>query len=96
MLEQQRRVLREAFEKASRYVVETQGDALLFTILQSAKRAAERSSNTARTYQAGLARWDAVKVRMALHTGQSVSERDGYVGLDVHRAARYCAAGHGG
>jgi predicted ATPase len=33
---------------------------------------------------------------MGLHTGEPVSGAGDYVGLDVHRAARICAAGHGG
>ncbi len=35
-------------------------------------------------------------VRMGLHTGEPRRHETGYVGLDVHRAARICAAGHGG
>ena len=38
----------------------------------------------------------AVRVRMGLHTGEPTLASGGYVGLDVHRAARLCAAGHGG
>ena len=34
--------------------------------------------------------------RMGLHTGEPQTATEGYVGLDVHRAARICAAGHGG
>jgi predicted ATPase/class 3 adenylate cyclase len=37
-----------------------------------------------------------VKVRMGLHSGEPMSANAGYVGIDVHRAARICAAGHGG
>jgi class 3 adenylate cyclase len=37
-----------------------------------------------------------VRVRMGLHTGEGVLGRDDYVGLDVNRAARIAAAGHGG
>jgi len=37
-----------------------------------------------------------VRVRMGLHTGQGSEGADGYVGFDVHRAARIAAAGHGG
>jgi hypothetical protein len=37
-----------------------------------------------------------VRVRMSLHTGEPVVGEEGYVGIDVHRAARICAAGHGG
>ena len=37
-----------------------------------------------------------VRVRMGLHTGEPVDSVGDPVGLDVHRAARVCAAGHGG
>jgi class 3 adenylate cyclase len=37
-----------------------------------------------------------VRVRMGLHTGEPLVTDEGYVGLDVHRAARITAAGHGG
>ena len=37
-----------------------------------------------------------VRVRMGLHTGEPRQGAGGYVGLDVHRAARIAAAGHGG
>ena len=33
---------------------------------------------------------------MGLHTGEGTLGADNYVGLDVHRAARVAAAGHGG
>ena len=33
---------------------------------------------------------------MSIHTGEPVVGEEGYVGIDVHRAARICAAGHGG
>lgn len=37
-----------------------------------------------------------VRVRMGIHTGEPVLADVGLVGIDVHRAARICAAGHGG
>ncbi len=37
-----------------------------------------------------------VRVRMGLHTGEAALGGDAYVGIDVHRAARIAAAGHGG
>jgi conflict system STAND superfamily ATPase len=37
-----------------------------------------------------------VRVRMGLHTGEPQRSTEGYVGLDVHRAARIMSAGHGG
>jgi predicted ribonuclease YlaK len=33
---------------------------------------------------------------MGLHTGEPTVTDEGYVGIDVHRAARIAAAGHGG
>jgi hypothetical protein len=38
----------------------------------------------------------AVRVRMGLHSGEPARHEDGYIGLDVHRAARIAAAAHGG
>ncbi len=37
-----------------------------------------------------------IRVRMGIHTGEPAVGSDSYVGLGVHRAARICAAGHGG
>jgi class 3 adenylate cyclase len=49
-------------------------------------------SHAANEWPAGAA----VRVRMGLHTGQPILTDSGYVGLDVHQAARLAAAGHGG
>ena len=38
----------------------------------------------------------AVHMRMGLHTGEPTLTHEGYIGLDVHRAARIMSAGHGG
>jgi class 3 adenylate cyclase len=37
-----------------------------------------------------------IRVRIGIHTGEPVQVGRLYVGLDVHRAARVMAAGHGG
>src|SRR6185436_38675 len=37
-----------------------------------------------------------VRVRLGIHTGEPTVTPGGYAGLDVHRAARICSAGHGG
>ncbi|MGH3091147.1 MAG: adenylate/guanylate cyclase domain-containing protein, partial [Gaiellaceae bacterium] len=39
---------------------------------------------------------EAVRVRMGLHTGEPALGEEGYLGLDVVRAARLCSAGQGG
>jgi len=37
-----------------------------------------------------------VRVRMGMHTGEPLAAEEGYVGMDVHRAARIAHVGHGG
>ena len=37
-----------------------------------------------------------LRVRIGLHTGAPLAITGGYVGIDVHSAARVMAAGHGG
>jgi hypothetical protein len=37
-----------------------------------------------------------IRMRIGLHTGKPLMTEEGYVGADVHRAARIAAAGHGG
>jgi class 3 adenylate cyclase len=90
------RALRAAFSDHGGREVGTHGDAFFvaFTRATDAIRAAVAA-------QRGLAsvRWpDGVdlRVRMGLHTGEAAVRGAGYVGLDVHRAARICSAGHGG
>jgi len=38
----------------------------------------------------------AVRLRVGIHTGEPSLDEGGYVGIDVHLAARICDAGHGG
>ncbi|HYY31985.1 MAG TPA: response regulator [Gaiellaceae bacterium] len=37
-----------------------------------------------------------LRARMGMHTGHAIFEDEDYLGVDVHRAARICFAGHGG
>jgi predicted ATPase/class 3 adenylate cyclase len=82
-----RRVLRDAFERHGGVEVDTQGDAF-FVGFPTAPGALE----AAREAQQRLE----IPVRMGLHTGTPLLTEEGYVGADVHRAARIAAAGHGG
>ena len=85
-----RRILRDAFDAHGGIEVDTQGDAF-FAAFRSAGGALE-AAREARDALAG----GRIRVRMGLHTGTPHATRDGYVGVDVHRAARIAAAGHGG
>jgi predicted ATPase len=90
VLDEHRRVLREAFARHGGIEVDTQGDAFFVAFAKASDALA-----AARDGQAGLRRGP-VRVRMGLHTGEPVVTDGGYVGIDVHRAARIAAAGHGG
>ncbi|HEY8631452.1 MAG TPA: adenylate/guanylate cyclase domain-containing protein, partial [Gaiellaceae bacterium] len=90
ILSEHRRILRAAFAEHGGTEVDTQGDAFFvaFPTAQGALRAADDA-------QSGLATGP-VRVRMGIHTGTPHLSEEGYVGLDVHRAARIGACGHGG
>lgn len=90
-LAEHRRLLRAAFERHGGVEFGNEGDAL-FVAFASATGALEG----AMAGQAELAESGDVRVRMGLHTGEPRIHDGDYVGMDVHRAARIAAAGHGG
>ena len=95
-LAEHHRILRAAIQKWNGKEMDTQGDAFFVTFtraLDAVQCAAEA--------QRALAShpWshdDPIRVRMGLHTGEPLIASTGYVGMDVHRAARIGDAGHGG
>ena len=96
LLADQRRILREVFTRHEGQEVDTQGDSF-FVSFARASQAVSAAAEIQRTLQAH--EWPdgvAVRVRMGLHTGEPVRAQEGYVGMDVHRAARIAHAGHGG
>ena len=91
-----RRLLREVFQKAGGHEVDTQGDAFFYSFTR-ARDAALAAVDGQRAVAGHTWPRDAeVRVRMGLHTGEPTVGEEGYVGLDVVRAARICSAGHGG
>jgi class 3 adenylate cyclase len=91
-----RRLLREVFRAAGGNEVDTQGDAFFYSFprARDAVRAAVDGQRALASHQ--WPRGVDVRVRMGLHTGEPTVGEEGYVGLDVVRAARICSAGHGG
>ncbi|HET8777650.1 MAG TPA: adenylate/guanylate cyclase domain-containing protein [Candidatus Limnocylindria bacterium] len=85
-----RRVIRDAAAAFGGVEVDTQGDAffIAFPDASGALDAAERMTS-------GLEH-GRIRVRIGVHTGVPLVTDDGYVGVDLHRAARIAAAGHGG
>jgi len=91
-----RRLLRESLGDTGGTEVDTQGDAFFYSFTRA--RDAVAGAVAAQRALAGH-EWPTgseVRVRMGLHTGEPSVGDEGYLGLDVVRAARICSAGHGG
>ena len=95
-LDAQRRLLRDAWAAWHGREMGTEGDSF-FVVFETAADAVQAAVQA----QRGLAAhaWPdgaPVRVRMGVHTGSPATHDGGYVGMDVHRAARIAAAAHGG
>lgn len=91
-----RRIIREAFGACDGIEIDTQGDAFFF-VFPRARDAVAAAVEAQRAHAAASWPGDlAVRVRMGLHTGEPALHEEGYVGLDVVRAARICTLGSGG
>jgi YVTN family beta-propeller protein len=95
-LSDHQRILRELFAEHGGHEIDTQGDSFFVAF-----RRAKDAVSTAVAAQRRLAEHDwpegsVLRVRMGIHTGEPAVGGERYVGLGVHRAARICAAGHGG
>jgi len=91
-----RRLVREAHGADNGVEIDAQGDAFFFVFAR-----ARDAVSAAVVVQRAHAEhdWPAgedVRVRMGLHTGEPVLGEEGYLGIDVVRAARLCSAGKGG
>ena len=90
------RLLTETATEHGGASVDTAGDGAFF-----AYPTATAALQAAMTTQAALMAhaWPddvTLRARMGIHTGEALKVDDRYVGMDVHRAARITAAGHGG
>ena len=88
-LDEHRRTVRKALASAGGEEVDCRGDE--FMVAFPRPEAAVAAARAIQEAENGL-----VRVRVGIHTGDPLRVEGGYVGLDVHRAARICAAGHGG
>jgi class 3 adenylate cyclase len=91
-----RTLMRESFGSRGGVEIDTQGDAFFFAFPRA--RDAVAAAVEAQRAHASYA-WPeghAVRVRMGLHTGEPAVGSEGYLGIDVVRAARLCTVGRGG
>ena len=96
LLSAQRSLLRDAFDAHQGTEMGTEGDSF-FVVFSSAADALSACVEGQRalaghTWPQGAA----PRIRMGLHTGEPTRHEDGYIGMDVHRAARIAASAHGG
>ncbi len=96
LLAEHNRLLRTAFAAHGGTQLGTEGDAFFvsFTAAGSAAAAAAEAQRALASHA-----WpdnEVIRVRMGLHTGEPTPTPEGYVGIDMHRAARVTAAAHGG
>jgi predicted ATPase len=82
--------VREAFARQGGVEVDTQGDAF-FVAFPTAPGALAAATEILEGLSAGP-----IRLRLGVHTGTPHVAEEGYVGVDVHRAARIAACGHGG
>jgi class 3 adenylate cyclase len=96
VLSTHRRLMRECFTARGGVEIDTQGDAFFFAFARA--RDAVSAAVEAQRLHAKQAWPDGrtVRVRMGLHTGEPAVGSEGYLGIDVVRAARLCTVGQGG
>jgi predicted ATPase/class 3 adenylate cyclase len=89
-LSEHRRIVRAACATEGAVEVDTQGDAFFFAF-PSASGAAAAAQAMTEALAPGP-----IQLRIGLHTAAPLVTDEGYVGEDVHFAARVAASGHGG
>jgi class 3 adenylate cyclase len=89
-LGEHRRAVREALGSFEGYEVDTTGDAFFYAFA-SAPDAVAAVDRAMQALEHGP-----IRIRVGLHTGSPDLDGRRYIGLDVHKAARIMAAGHGG
>ena len=96
VLAESRQLLQAAFQRWNGVVVDTQGDAF-FVAFARANDAVSAAVDVQRTlFSTVFMENVTVRVRMGINTGEPEIAGEGYIGMDVHKAARVMSAAHGG
>jgi class 3 adenylate cyclase len=96
LISEHRRIVRDAFEGHDGVEIDTQGDSFFFAFAR-ARDAVSAAVEVQRAHAEH--KWpggESVRVRMGLHTGEPAVGDEGYLGVDVVRAARLAAIARGG
>jgi predicted ATPase/class 3 adenylate cyclase/DNA-binding CsgD family transcriptional regulator len=89
-------LLRSAFLQFDGCEVDTQGDSFFVAFARASDAIAAAVTAQRALVSHSWPEGTTVRVRMGLHTGEPQRSSEGYVGLDVHRAARIMSCAHGG
>ncbi len=95
VLDAQRRILEAAVTENGGTVIDARGDELFAAFPRARAAVAAAVSGQRALAEHAWPDGEPLKVRMGLHTGEPALQDAGYLGLDVHRAARISAAAHG-
>jgi class 3 adenylate cyclase len=96
MLEQQRRIMREASKRWDGTEVDTQGDSFFVSFPRATQAISAAVEIQRSIHEHSWPNDVELRLRMGMHTGEPLTWGEGYVGMDVHRAARVAHVGHGG
>jgi DNA-binding NarL/FixJ family response regulator/class 3 adenylate cyclase len=96
VLADHQRLLRSAFEEAGGSEIDSQVDSFFFCFRKARDAVQAAAAGQRALLSHSWPEGTEVRVRMGIHTGDASVSENRYHGLAVHRAARICAAGHGG
>jgi predicted ATPase/class 3 adenylate cyclase len=96
VLKECRYLLRTAFQEADGHEVDTQGDAFFVAFERAADAVSSAVTAQRALFNTSWPDDEEVRVRVGIHTGEPQPAEEGYIGLDVHRAARIMSSAHGG
>ena len=96
VIAEHRRILRDTFGAQGGVEIDMQGDSFFYAFAR-ARDAVAAAVDVQRAHENhGWPDGERVRVRMGLHTGEPAVGAEGYLGVDVVRAARLAATGQGG
>jgi class 3 adenylate cyclase len=96
LIDGHRAIVREVFGEHGGVEIDTQGDSFFFAFARARDAVAAAVAAQRRHAEHAWPDGVAVRVRMGLHTGEPAVGSEGYLGVDVVRAARLAATGRGG
>ncbi len=95
-LSAQRAILRDVFSSHAGIEMGTEGDSFFVVFERAHHGLLAAVEGQRRLHRHDWPRGVSLQVRMGLHTGEPEHHEEGYIGLDVHRAARIAATASGG